>query len=148
LRILKVDQLPVGTSQQSGFTHHDPLEDTERELHLLPEIRAAWLVSPITIRLRILKVLDDYGVGLMRLCFTHHDPLEDTESVLAIIFHHYLPRFTHHDPLEDTESTMARRKRRTRRGRFTHHDPLEDTERDTPYEVSDQFDEFHPSRSA
>ena len=38
-----------------GFTHHDPLEDTERFL-LHRQSRRRRLVSPITIRLRILKV--------------------------------------------------------------------------------------------
>jgi len=37
-----------------SFTHHDPLEDTEREIDLM-----RWSIS--------------------YLRFTHHDPLEDTE---------------------------------------------------------------------
>ena len=36
-----------------GFTHHDPLEDTESVLKMTDEV--VEIVSPITIRLRILK---------------------------------------------------------------------------------------------
>jgi len=61
-------------------------------------------VSPITIRLRILKV-NPGGVG-----------------------HGWIKRFTHHDPLEDTERMRAYKDDRGELG-FTHHDPLEDTER-------------------
>ena len=41
-------------------------------------------VSPITIRLRILKVLRSlFIVRVHRLSFTHHDPLEDTERAVS-----------------------------------------------------------------
>ncbi len=36
-------------------------------------------VSPITIRLRILKALDDEAAALDEEGFTHYDPFEDTE---------------------------------------------------------------------
>jgi len=39
----------------------------------------AGAVSPITIRLRILKADISACLSLSRACFTHHDPLEDTE---------------------------------------------------------------------
>jgi len=62
-----------------GFTHHDPLEDTEREG-------------------------SGQRAGLRRTRFTHHDPLEDTERTCNPRAPMPQPRFTHHDPLEDTES--------------------------------------------
>jgi len=65
-------------------------------------------VSPITIRLRILK--DPRALAWLEgrgLSFTHHDPLEDTESErFQARGHCALPGFTHHDPLEDTEREM------------------------------------------
>ena len=39
----------------AGFTHHDPLEDTESYPLTADHLRGR-MVSPITIRLRILKV--------------------------------------------------------------------------------------------
>ena len=66
------------SGRRDSFTHHDPLEDTERFLHL--------------------------HLLLLRPRFTHHDPLEDTESVAKLrVLYIILMSFTHHDPLEDTE---------------------------------------------
>jgi len=65
------------------------------------------LVSPITIRLRILKVHQSLGSHRLRRRFTHHDPLEDTESPLSSATATTMTGFTHHDPLEDTESAPA-----------------------------------------
>ena len=64
---------------EPGFTHHDPLEDTEST-----------------------PAFHEYL--LRRECFTHHDPLEDTESPQGRGDLQGGDRFTHHDPLEDTES--------------------------------------------
>jgi len=63
------------------------------------------IVSPITIRLRILKVLYRTKLRSPFLSFTHHDPLEDTERYrLCSRKEMTVVGFTHHDPLEDTES--------------------------------------------
>jgi len=83
-----------GVVLRRGFTTLDPLEDTERASRAGP--MDSWpLVSPRSIRLRILK---DTFTGILRGCtnsFTTLDPLEDTESVsgirgilLRIRFHH------------------------------------------------------------
>jgi len=54
LRILKDPTSGKMKPETDSFTHHDPLEDTERhDSDLLLVITS--LVSPITIRLRILK---------------------------------------------------------------------------------------------
>ena len=78
--------------EETSFTHHDPLEDTERQCRRShPRLHA---VSPITIRLRILKEVDAGLLAGSANGFTHHDPLEDTESGVAdggaagaVVFH-------------------------------------------------------------
>ena len=66
-------------------------------------IRERKRVSPITIRLRILKVDLATFMNTWHRCFTHHDPLEDTESGDRPDRVVDFLCFTHHDPLEDTE---------------------------------------------
>jgi len=55
LRILKGLVVLLDVQQWHSFTHHDPLEDTERGNSAVVARRYTSLVSPITIRLRILK---------------------------------------------------------------------------------------------
>jgi len=137
-----------------GFTHHDPLEDTESGLGKTEELLRPRRrdVSPITIRLRILKGRQTWRALATSICFTHHDPLEDTESAIAqragpqqlpvspitirlrilkvrseILSKPPNVGFTHHDPLEDTERALWLHWPALRLC-FTHHDPLEDTE--------------------
>jgi len=54
LRILKGAVAGIGAAGGLGFTHHDPLEDTESSRRSANTCRST-AVSPITIRLRILK---------------------------------------------------------------------------------------------
>ena len=102
------------------------------------------LVSPITIRLRILK-----DAGAVANCsaawrgFTHHDPLEDTESGSLECVTDYSDGFTHHDPLEDTES-LWRVAAHSGANSFTHHDPLEDTERNNCGQQASTSDRVSP----
>jgi len=104
-------------------------------------------VSPITIRLRILKD----GSGDVAHVITVVSPITIRLRILKVrlgevrVTHHY--RFTHHDPLEDTES--AGNMANAGGGLcFTHHDPLEDTERNTQRTPLLPPHTFHPSRSA
>ena len=61
-----------------GFTHVDPFEDTERTL-TAESNRPPPIVSPTSIRSRILKG-PSRATGLSRTpSFTHVDPFEDTE---------------------------------------------------------------------
>ena len=113
----------MGTPAESSFTHHDPLEDTEREVPSV-NLGPSQVVSPITIRLRILK-----------------------ESALPMAVKPPSISFTHHDPLEDTES-VNRDARSCKRVSFTHHDPLEDTESAARANSVVSATSFHPSRSA
>jgi len=81
-RILKVKGgLAMSNAPGNGFTHVDPFEDTESALAMGLGQGPNPLVSPTSIRSRILKA---------RPAYTHHA----TGS----------PRFTHVDPFEDTES--------------------------------------------
>ena len=68
----------VSVKTVAGFTHVDPFEDTER---LYPLIGAhSWLiVSPTSIRSRILKGTQCPRATRGHLSFTHVDPFEDTE---------------------------------------------------------------------
>ena len=155
LRILKAGGAGTARRGPGRFTHHDPLEDTERSFTFNAR-RVQWrLVSPITIRLRILKATNEPTLVERCLGFTHHDPLEDTERSCQIAVRPWSSAcFTHHDPLEDTErlvrwpfnfpdgavSPITIRLRILkgngkvgqggRHTGFTHHDPLEDTERE------------------
>jgi len=81
------------------------------------------IVSPTSIRSRILKVL--CGAGIPRrqqICFTHVDPFEDTERSAT-------------PALPDRQSG------------FTHVDPFEDTERNRDYQAFQITLTFHPRRS-
>ena len=78
LRILKGTLLIYIGTAITGFTHHDPFEDTESDTHNFI-IHVFSLVSPTTIRLRILKVATSPDAGHPHASFTHHDPFEDTE---------------------------------------------------------------------
>ena len=88
----------------TSFTHVDPFEDTERSRHNSC-LHSAGLVSPTSIRSRILKG-NHLPIGIERLqCFTHVDPFEDTESLHGVLSRAFqVTCFTHVDPFEDTES--------------------------------------------
>ncbi len=109
------------------FTHVDPFEDTERRiLDLASQI--AQIVSPTSIRSRILKASGDNGRGRAGSCFTHVDPFEDTESGRQSACGTISNSFTHVDPFKDTESFRACGVDVEAISRFTHVDPFEDTE--------------------
>jgi len=136
-----------------SFTHHDPLEDTERldpglraifELQVSPiTIRLRILkgensfagasrtvpVSPITIRLRILKERHSHRGEFCGLCFTHHDPLEDTESPRRRLLRQRRAVSPITIRLRILKGEAAKAAYAEGQPRFTHHDPLEDTER-------------------
>jgi len=107
-----------------GFTHHDPLEDTESADPREKNLREYNLVSPITIRLRILK-----GVcALLRGAHGAVSPITIRLRILKV-----RRRFTISSPQFIS---------------FTHHDPLEDTERSSGRGYHSVAVSFHPSRSA
>jgi len=112
----------------SCFTHVDPFEDTESFTSPTPPAILS-VVSPTSIRSRILKVQHIDRKQLRGFRFTHVDPFEDTESAPSNASSRgEVRRFTHVDPFEDTErptgGAMA-----TGTWSFTHVDPFEDTER-------------------
>jgi len=87
-----------------GFTHVDPFEDTESGMRQ-PCPRYLWVVSPTSIRSRILKAnKPPYAPVPQQLSFTHVDPFEDTESRARGGGARDDEGFTHVDPFEDTES--------------------------------------------
>jgi len=90
---------------------------------------SAVLVSPTTIRSRILKDPLDVGCAAADCGFTHNDPFEDTESMGINQIMAAPPSFTHNDPFEDTESECGGAGSIRREVGFTHNDPFEDTER-------------------
>ncbi len=65
------------------FTHVDPFEDTER-LDALVWAGTQLLVSPTSIRSRILKGVLLQNPPALPPRFTHVDPFEDTESVVLV----------------------------------------------------------------
>jgi len=65
---------------EHGFTHVDPFEDTESSQALAQEIPAR-VVSPTSIRSRILKGSPKRAGISASTGFTHVDPFEDTESM-------------------------------------------------------------------
>ncbi len=86
------------------------------------------VVSPPTIRQRILKGTVTPRNWAARSGFTPHDPTEDTESTIQKCRGHPCWHcFTPHDPTEDTESIIGKRLDLIRWS-FTPHDPTEDTE--------------------
>jgi len=60
------------------FTHVDPFEDTESRVKLRVKYLRD-LVSPTSIRSRILKAFLSTPAATAPTCFTHVDPFEDTE---------------------------------------------------------------------
>ncbi len=66
-----------------GFTPHDPTEDTE-SVKVRIEGGEELLVSPLTIRQRILKARLVGRVDSATAGFTPHDPTEDTERLLRL----------------------------------------------------------------
>ena len=75
-----------------GFTQLDPLEDTESTLSV-SLVRLSSLVSPNSIRLRILKAKTPNSPCQRGDSFTQLDPLEDTESGEDISANYKLPGF-------------------------------------------------------
>ncbi len=67
-----------------GFTHYDPFEDTESGGEQ-PQYGRVVRVSPITIRLRILKGFSLISFSASFARFTHYDPFEDTERCLKYV---------------------------------------------------------------
>ncbi len=65
------------------------------------------MVSPTSIRSRILKGQVLHPAPTPPECFTHVDPFEDTESRRARHYDSGWRRFTHVDPFEDTESASS-----------------------------------------
>ena len=61
------------------------------------------LVSPTSIRSRILKGEVEIDAAIARASFTHVDPFEDTESTSSCPKGAPTRCFTHVDPFEDTE---------------------------------------------
>ncbi len=118
----------VGHAQLPRFTHVDPFEDTERPT------RKQWhfwrrKVSPTSIRSRILKGQTKSAFrNPTALSFTHVDPFEDTERRARNRQGTPGPRFTHVDPFEDTERRQERPTWSLIAPGFTHVDPFEDTE--------------------
>ncbi len=89
------------------------------------------MVSPTSIRSRILKVPAPSPTQPMTRSFTHVDPFEDTERrPSAKERRAAAPGFTHVDPFEDTESAAMLTHAYYGAG-FTHVDPFEDTESGT-----------------
>jgi len=68
---------------RSSFTHVDPFEDTE-SIPAPHEGSNVGLVSPTSIRSRILKDTAPVEQGEHFSCFTHVDPFEDTERCQAL----------------------------------------------------------------
>jgi len=87
------------------------------------------LVSPTTIRSRILKGKHNKLQLLFYGSFTHNDPFEDTERGKSRSELTNSRCFTHNDPFEDTESGNRRGSHVNVVVGFTHNDPFEDTER-------------------
>ena len=71
--------LPRSHVPPSSFTHVDPFEDTE-SCHVMFDNAGVCVVSPTSIRSRILKDLQTRVQELENARFTHVDPFEDTES--------------------------------------------------------------------
>ena len=87
------------------------------------------MVSPTSIRSRILKGSSRRLTHGKITCFTHVDPFEDTERwQRPSSSRRSVNCFTHVDPFEDTESSSHGSKNSSG-SRFTHVDPFEDTER-------------------
>jgi len=111
------------------FTHVDPFEDTERRAASAMAPMPFWMVSPTSIRSRILKEpAGRAGMG-RHASFTHVDPFEDTERRDDAIGEAVARSFTHVDPFEDTERRQATGRLPREQTGFTHVDPFEDTER-------------------
>jgi len=68
------------TAAQNRFTHVDPFEDTESEFSA-PSVTGEVVVSPTSIRSRILKDDGAEQSAPSGYRFTHVDPFEDTESL-------------------------------------------------------------------
>ena len=99
------ERVPQGCRRvrRFGFTHVDPFEDTESPHERAGRVQAH-LVSPTSIRSRILKAHTTGPWALNSRCFTHVDPFEDTESRCRSRQRRLTNRrFTHVDPFEDTE---------------------------------------------
>ena len=146
LRILKAWLCSTRAKIWSGYTQHDPTEDTE-SWHGPGAVYTGAKATPNTIRLRILKAPDivDHCVG--RVAAT---PNTIRLRILKGGWGTLLPPaqggYTQHDPTEDTESLRPRKCDSTQRC-YTQHDPTEDTERPSRGQAGATSARLHPTRS-
>ena len=99
-----------------------------KDLHAVPH-QTGREVSPITIRLRILKVAELGTSGKSPRVSPITIRLRILKATPRSTNITETASFTHHDPLEDTERLCWIGGRFSGGKSFTHHDPLEDTER-------------------